>query len=354
MAGDGERLRVAVIGYGLAGAVFHAPLVASDPGLRVAAIVTSSPARAADARRDHPGARVVPTADELWANAGRLDLVVVAAPNRAHVPLARAALAAGLPVVVDKPLAASAEEGRRLVLEAEDRGLLLTVFHNRRWDGDFLTVRRLVAEGALGDVVRMESRFERFRPEVDATRWRESADPADAGGLLADLGSHLVDQAITLLGPPARVFAEVDIRRPGAVVDDDCFVSLLHPGGARSHLRASMVAAAPAARFRVLGLRGGYEKHGLDGQEDALRDGKRPGPGWGEERDSAWGVLADGGSAHRVRTEPGAWPAFYAGVAAALRGEGPPPVDPWEAVRVLEVVDAARRSAAEGALVDLA
>lgn len=350
---DAARLRVAIVGYGLAGAVFHAPLVASEPRMRVAAIVTADDGRAAEARRDHPGAEVLASADDLWTRRGDWDLVVVAAPNRAHVPLARAAIGAGLPVVVDKPLAATAEDARHLVREAEARGVLLTVFQNRRWDGDFLTVRRLVAEGRLGDVVRLESRFERFRPDVDRSRWRESADPADAGGVLADLGSHLIDQAITLFGRPVAVTAEVDVRRPGAVVDDDCAVSLLHAGGERSHLWASMVAAAPAPRFRVLGLRGAFEKHGLDGQEDALRDGLRPGPGWGREPDAAWGVLADGGTASRVATEPGDWPAFYAGVAAALHGEAPVPVDPWDAVGVLEVIEAARRSAAEGVVVRL-
>src|SRR5438128_2058301 len=176
-------VRVALIGYGLAGSAFHAPFIATIPAFRLTAIVTRSQERRARALRDHPGTAPFESADEIWARPDEFDLVVIAAPNKAHVPLGLAALAAGLPVVVDKPLATSAADGRRLVDAARERGLMLTVFQNRRWDGDFLTVRRLLAESALGRVLRFESRFERWRPEV-ATGWRENAD--DAGGLLFD------------------------------------------------------------------------------------------------------------------------------------------------------------------------
>lgn len=346
-------LRVAIIGYGLAGRVFHAPLVAAEPDLEVAAVVTGDPERAAQAARDHPGVRVVPDADALWEPSAGIDLAVVATPNRAHVPLARAAVAAGVAVVVDKPLAADAAEGEGLVREAADAGVMLSVFQNRRWDGDFLTVRRLLAEGAVGRVVRFTSRFDRWRPMVNAAAWREGPDPRDAGGLLADLGSHLIDQAILLFGPPLSVYAELARAREGALVDDDAFVALTHRGGERSHLGATMLAAAPGPRIVLTGTAGTYEKHGLDGQEDALRAGGRPGdPGWGREPREGWGRLHDAGGDHEVPTEPGAYSAFYAGVARALRTGAPPPVDPADAVRVLRVIEAARRSAAEGRTVD--
>ena len=343
-------LRVAIIGYGLAGRVFHAPLVAAEPDMEVAAIVTGDPGRAAEAARDHPGARVVPDASALWDAPGEIDLAVVAAPNRAHVPLARAAVAAGVPVVVDKPLAADAGEGEALVREAAAAGVMLSVFQNRRWDGDFLTVRRLLAEDAVGRVVRFTSRFDRWRPAVNAAAWREWPDPRDAGGLLADLGSHLIDQAILLFGPPVSVYAELARARDGARVDDDAFVALAHAGGERSHLGASMLAAAPAPRMVLTGTAATYEKHGLDGQEDALRAGGRPGtPGWGSEPREAWGRLHDAQGAHEVPTERGAYTAYYAGVARALRTGAPPPVDPADAVRVLRVIEAARRSHERGA-----
>ena len=340
-------LRVAILGYGLAGRVFHAPLVAATDGMRVAAIVTSDPARRAAAAQDHPGARLVARADELWDAPGELDLVVVGTPNREHVPQARAALGAGLAVVVDKPLAATARDGRELADEAARLGLMLSVFQNRRWDGDFLTVRRLLAEGALGRPARLESRFERWRPEVAADAWREGPDPRDAGGLLADLGSHLIDQAIQLFGPPVRVYAEVDHRREGAQVDDDVFVALTHAGGERSHLWASMLGAADAPRFRAVGSAGTYESYGLDGQEAALAAGARPGgPDWGRAPEESWGRLWDGEGSRAVPSEAGDYPAFYAGVVRSLREGAPPPVDPYESVRVLEIIEAAREDAA--------
>jgi len=347
-------IRVAIIGYGLAGRVFHAPLVAATPDMAVAAIVTGDPGRAAQARADHPGAQVVAAADELWASPGEIDLVVIAAPNRAHVPLARAAIAAGLAVVIDKPMAPDADQGAELVREADAAGVLLSVFQNRRWDGDFLTVRRLLAEGAVGRVVRLESRFDRWRPAVAADAWRERPEAQDAGGLLADLGSHLIDQAIVLFGPPVRVHAEIARAREGAQVDDDVFVSLTHAGGELSHLAASMLAPSPRPRFRLTGTAGTYESFGLDPQEDALRDGGRPGePGWGSVPPERWGRLYDGDSAGQVPTAPGDYPAFYAGVGHALREGGPPPVAAPEAVRVLRVIDAARLSDRRGGPVTL-
>jgi predicted dehydrogenase len=334
-------LRVALLGYGLAGAVFHAPLIDAVDGLQLSAIVIRNEERRRHAERDHPGAVLLDTDEQVWERSHELDLVVVATPNRTHVSLAQAAVEAGLPVVVDKPLAASADAARGLVDEARRRGVMLTVFQNRRWDGDFLTVRRLVEQGALGRVLRMESRFDRWRPEL-AGGWRELPGPDEAGGLLYDLGSHLVDQALLLFGPVADVSAELDIRRPGARIDDDVFVALSHTSGVRSHLWMTALAAQPAARFRLLGDRAAYVKHGVDPQEALLRKGVRPGqPGWAEEPRESWGSLGAGDELRPVRTEPGAYQRFYEGVVQALRG-GPPPVDPADAVASLEVLEAAR------------
>lgn len=203
-------------------------------------MVTANPERRAQLAREHPDARALDTPEQLFTEAAEFDLVVIASPNRTHVPLARAALHAGLATVVDKPLAATAEEALALCGLAQSRGALLTVFQNRRWDNDFRTARRLIEAGTLGRVHRFESRFERFRPKPKAG-WRELADPAEAGGTLYDLGSHLVDQALTLFGPVSTVYAEIDTRRDGAAVDDDAFLALTHAGGVRSHLWTSAI-----------------------------------------------------------------------------------------------------------------
>jgi predicted dehydrogenase len=338
---------VCLIGYGLAGSVFHAPLIVATPALRLQSIVTRDPERRAKAAHDHPQAQIVEDVDRLWDLARELDLVVVATPNRTHVPLARSALAAGIAVVVDKPFAPTAAEAQALIDEARRRNVLLTVFQNRRWDGDFLTVRRLMSQDALGRVFRFESRFERWRPKPKGG-WREQSDPAEAGGLLYDLGSHLIDQALVLFGPAAAVYAELNCRRDGLKVDDDAFVALSHVSGVQSHLAMSAVAAQPGSRFRVLGSGAAYVKYGLDVQEDALRRGGRPDqPGWGEEPRDRWGTLGAGDDLHTVPTEKGAYQDFYAGVAAALRDGAPAPVDPNDSLLGLEVIAAARRSAVE-------
>ena len=223
---------------------------------------------------------------------------------------------------------------------------MLTVFQNRRWDSDFRTAKHLIADGTLGDVHRYESRFERWRPQV-ATGWRESADPAKAGGVLNDLGSHLVDQALHLFGPAAHVYAEVNTVRPDAAVDDDAFIALTHASGVHSHLWMSAVTAQPGPRLRIQGNKSAYTVQGLDPQEAALRAGERPGPGWGEPAESEWGLLGTTEEAHRYPSLPGDYPAFYAGVVAALRDGAPAPVDPRDALAALDVLELARRSAAE-------
>jgi scyllo-inositol 2-dehydrogenase (NADP+) len=349
----GPDVRTAVIGYGLAGEVFHAPLIAATPGMRLATVVTSNAERQQRARRDHPGVRIVERVDDVWHSSADHDLVVVATPNRQHVPIASAALAAGLDVVVDKPMAPTSAQARELIEAARRQQRLLTVFHNRRWDSEILTLQRLLAEERLGRVVRVESRFERWRPQV-TERWRESTDPEDAGGLLFDLGTHLIDQALHLFGSPQRVYAEIGCRRPGAAVDDDVFLALGFADSLDVHLWMSMVAAGGAPRLRVLGLRGTFVRQRLDVQEDALRAGARPdGGGWGREPEEMWGRVVDDSGEHPVESEPGAWPTFYRQLVAALRGAGPVPVPPEAAVAVLEVIEAARHSGATNSVVSL-
>lgn len=352
-------LRVGLIGYGLAGSVFHAPLIAATSGLVLDTVVTSDEERRARARGEFPDVRFAASSEELWQRADELDLVVIASPNRTHVPLATAAIEAGLPVVVDKPIAGTAAEARRLATLARERGVLLSVFQNRRWDNDFRTLTRLLADGELGTVQRFESRFERWRPQLKGG-WRESGDPQEIGGLLYDLGSHVVDQALVLFGPVVRVYAESDVRRPGAAADDDTFLALTHANGVRSHLYVSATAAQLGPRFRVLGTAAGYVKYGLDPQEAALRAGARPSDDqpWGEEPESLWGRIGSGespltGGGAPVPTVPGDYRAYYAAVTDALRGRGDNPVTALQAAATLDVLEAARRSAREGVTVSL-
>jgi scyllo-inositol 2-dehydrogenase (NADP+) len=347
------QLRGAVIGYGLAGSVFHAPLIASTPGLAVSTVVTGNPQRQAEARQAHPDSQVLPDPAEVFERASEHDFVVVAAPNDVHVELTRRSLDAGLPVVVDKPLAPTAAEARSLVEQAEGLGVLITAYMNRRWDSDQLTLRRLLNERELGEVLRYESRLERWQPALSGRKpWTEVSPPEAGGGVLLDLGSHLVDQAIVLFGAVVRVYAELESRR-GGVADDDAFLALEHRSGVRSHLWASLLAATPGPRLRVLGDRAAYVVTDVDGQEDALRSGARPSgdEAWGSEPPERWGRLITEERSEAIVSERGDWPRFYAGLERALREGSQPPVDPWEAVMGLEVLDAARRSAATAKVV---
>ncbi|HEU5348401.1 MAG TPA: Gfo/Idh/MocA family oxidoreductase [Ktedonobacterales bacterium] len=355
-SGRQAPVRAAILGYGLAGSVFHAPLIASVTGMEVAAIVTANPERQERARRDYPTALVLPAADSLFADPKSVDLVVVAAPNNSHLTLGLAAIQAGLPVVIDKPFAATSSDARQLIEAARVAGVPLTVFQSRRWDSDFRTLQALLAAGALGDIVRFESRYERYRPMVNANAWREHAAPGEAGGLLFDLGAHLVDQALSLLGDPVTVYAESDARRPGAQVDDDTFVALRFANGSVAQLWMSMLVRRNAPRYRVIGTRGLYEKYGMDPQEDMLRAGGRPGDeGWGQEPESIWGHLyTDAGEvsvAGVARSLPGSYETFYQMMRDALRSGGPLPVDARDALKTIQVIEAARESAASGQVV---
>ncbi|MBX3607482.1 MAG: oxidoreductase [Piscinibacter sp.] len=337
-------LRVGLIGYGYAGRTFHAPLIAAVPGLRLAAVASRDAARV---HADWPQAEVL-DAPALLQRAD-LDLVVIATPNDSHYPLARAALAAGRHVVVDKPFTLTPAEARELQALAAQRGRLLSVFHNRRWDGDFLTLEALLAAGTLGRVVHLESRFDRFRPQV-RTRWRESAQPG--GGLWFDLGPHLLDQALQLFGPPHGLALDQAVLRDGAQADD-WFLARLRYDRRRVVLGASALAAAPGPRFVVHGTQGSWVKHGLDTQEDALKAGARPHGAAGlDTPDPGPSVLTRPEGDRLVDTPlpllPGRYVDYYAGVHAALCEGRPAPVPPDQAVAVMDLLALGQASARAG------
>jgi len=349
--------RVGLVGYGLGGSTFHAPFIEAEPALDLVAVVTSDAGRRAAVHERHPGAHVVASVDELLAR-DDLDLVVVTTPNRTHVPLALAALRSGRHVVVDKPVAPSGADARTLRDVAAEQRRRCIPFHNRRWDGDFLTVLDLVRGGRLGPVGRFEARWERWRPDVTPgpeRAWKDDPTPGSAGGVLFDLGPHLVDQALVLLGRPQAVYAELSTRRTGARADDDAFLALTFGDGAVAHVTTSLVVGQALPRYRVVGRDATYlGVVGVDPQEDALKAGRLPSePGWGVVEPSAWGTLGAADQVVAVPTLPGGYGAFYRAVADTVRLGSDPPVTIDDAVAVLDVLDAAVRSAADGDVVRL-
>ncbi|HEX7637101.1 MAG TPA: oxidoreductase [Burkholderiaceae bacterium] len=339
-------LKVGLVGYGYAGKTFHAPLIAAVPALALTAVSSSS---AAKVQADWPDVAVHDTPAELMRRTD-LDLVVIASPNDTHHPLARAALQAGLHVVVDKPFTVTLAQARELAMLARERGRLLSVFHNRRWDGDFLTLQRLLREGALGRVVEMSSRHDRWRPQV-RDRWREGDGPG--AGLWYDLGPHLVDQALRLFGPPRGITLMQARTRDGARADD-WFQALLRYERLHVGLHAGMLAAASAPRFTLHGTQASFVKEGLDPQEESLKAGVRPTwpaqPGWGLDRGRAQLVTRDADGAERrldVALQPGEHMAYYAGVAAAIHGDAPNPVPVEEAMAVMALIELGLASAAQ-------
>jgi len=338
-------VRTAVVGFGLAGRVFHAPFIAHDDAYSLDVVVTGNEDRARQAEQAYPGVTVLPDVASLWQRASELDLVVIGTPPETHADIATAALGAGLHVVVDKPFATSSEQARALVEYARAAGRVLTVYQNRRWDGDFLTLRDLVDRGELGQVHTFESRFEWWRPE-GGRGWKASADIAAGGGILFDLGTHLIDQARQLFGPVEDMWADL-VTRGTDTADDDAMVVLRHAGGTRSRLIMSSFAALPAPRFHVLGSRGAFTIWGLDPQEDALRGGATPADaGIGVRDEAQWATVGVRGSERRVEPRPGDYREFYSRLAAALDGTGDVPVDPTDAVEVLELVERAHRQSA--------
>ena len=336
--------RVALIGFGFAGRTFHAPLIAVTPGLTLAVIGTSQGETAA---RSYPDARIV--ADPLAAVRHRdADLVVIATPNDTHAPLAEAALRAGKHVVVDKPFTVTLAEARALATTVAEVGCLLSVFQNRRWDSDFLGIRREIDAGRIGQVVELRSEFSRFRPEV-RDRWRER--PGPGSGLWYDLGPHLIDQALLLFGLPETVQADLQVQRPGGSTID-WFQATLGYGARRVVLASSMLAADPAPRFLVRGTRGSLLKRRGDPQEAQIRDGGRPGsPGWGTDDDPLIVSAGETVPPVEVTAPAGNWLGYYAAVRDAIRTGAVPPVTPAQATTVMAVLEAGMQSSAEGRVV---
>lgn len=336
-----QPIRTGIIGFGLSGRVFHAPFIATNPAFRLDLIATSDAGRAADARSQHPGAEIVATPAELLARAGDLDLVVLASPAHTHLEQGLAAMEAGASIVIDKPFVPSVIDAKNLIAMAEETGKVLAVFQNRRWDGDFLTIRRLLAEGALGDVHRFESTFERWGGPL-RDRWQDNTPISQGGGITYDLGSHLVDQALQLFGPATVEGAELQVIRPGGASEDDAFISLLHSSGVRSHLTMSRVAGQSGPRFRVLGSVSAYSVNGLDNQEPFLKEQRWPGSeGYGVTPEADWGLVGIGDDLTAVPTEAGDYPAFYAGVADSILTGAPAPVDPRDALEVVRIIERA-------------
>jgi scyllo-inositol 2-dehydrogenase (NADP+) len=334
-------IRTAIIGFGIGGRVFHAPLVAADTRFTVSAIVTADPTRATAARQEYVDAHIVPDADALFAR-DDFDLVIITSPNATHAPLARRAIAAGAAVVIDKPIGVSSTEARSLIDDAAAAGVPLTVFQNRRWDGDFRTLRQVIAAGELGDIYQFDSAFEWWAPDIGA-RWKDVTTPADGGGILFDLGPHLIDQALCLFGDVVEVKAELDMRRPGAANDDDAFLALTHANGVRTRLWMSAVSPANRPRFRAVGSRAVFQSEGLDPQEQQSIAGLRPlDPGFGVPDDGRTAVVRSPGSSRAVPLQAGEHLAFYRALGDALTVGAPLPVDPRDSVRGLEIIETAR------------
>ncbi len=350
------ELKIALLGYGLAGRHFHRPLIEATTGLEITAILTADAERCEQAAADLPNAEIVDSAAAIWARAGDFDLVVVAGANLTHLPFTIAALEHGLPAVVDKPLAATAADASAIRAAAQAAGKQVFPFQNRRWDSEFLTI--LDAKESIGRIHRFESHFDRFRA-VPKGGWRELADPSVSGGVLLDFGAHLVDQAIQLLGPVVRVSAITRSVRVAEAADDDMLILLTHFDDAVSYLTGSMIAAFTEPRFNVLGTVGGMLLREYDTQETALRSGSTPADaGWGvEPPDSVALIRVALDEATTVDSEvpyaTGRWGTFYTGVYETLANSAPPPVLLDDAIANLRVLDAARASATTGQTISL-
>jgi predicted dehydrogenase len=352
-----EPIRAAVIGFGLAGRVFHAPFISAVPGLQLTYVVQRSGNEAAQA---YPDAKILRSVDEAFASDA--ELIVVGTPNETHFDLAKQALEAGKHVVVDKPAAAASEEVLTLAKLAAEKNLIFAPFHNRRWDGDFLTLKALLIQYALGRLTTFESHFDRFRPIPRPGTWKESANPAN--GMLFDLGPHLVDQALALFGPPLAITASVRTDRDDSAIEDAFDITLHYPK-LMAYCRATMIAADPSPRFLLHGTGGSFRKYGLDPQEPALVAGAKvprlpesgkPDDDWLHEDPNLWGMLtlapdpADPRTliTHEVQTEPGDYRGFYANVRDAIRGTAPLAITPEAAYQTIRLLELARESSESG------
>lgn len=343
-----DQIRVGLVGYGYASKTFHAPLISGTPGMELAVVSSSD---ASKVHADWPTVSVVADPQALFADPG-IDLIVIPTPNDTHFPLAKAALEAGKHVVVDKPFTVTLSQARELDTLAKQCGKLLSVFHNRRWDSDFLTVKGLINEGKLGDIAYFESHFDRYRPEVRA-RWREQAGLGS--GIWYDLGPHLLDQAVCLFGLPHALSVDLGQLRPGAQTTDYFHAVLTYPRH-RVVLHSTLLAAAETARYIVHGSRASYVKFGLDPQEDRLKNGERlPQADWGYDmRD---GILTTVEDETRVEESwlnlPGNYPAYYAAIRDALNGMGDNPVPAAEAIQIMELIELGIESAKHRATLTL-
>lgn len=344
-----DSIRVGLIGYGYASKTFHAPLIAGTPGMALAAVSSSD---ATKVHADWPSVPVVSEPKHLF-NDPNIDLIVIPTPNDTHFPLAKAALEAGKHVIVDKPFTVTLSQARELDALAKSFGRVLSVFHNRRWDSDFLTVKALLNEGTLGEILFFESHFDRFRPQV-RNRWREQAGPGS--GIWYDLAPHLLDQAVNLFGLPVSMTVDLAQLRPGAQTTDYFHAVLSYPQR-RIVLHGTMVAAAESARYILHGTRGSYVKFGLDPQEERLKNGERlPQEDWGYDmRD---GVVTRVEGEERVEetllTIPGNYPAYYAAIRDALHGTGDNPVPASQAIQIMELIELGIESAKHRATLCLA
>jgi len=330
-------MRAGVAGYGLAGRVFHAPLL-KGCGYDVASILTTNPERIAQVKSDFPQAQIFTELD-AFLDSG-LDLVVIASSNVAHLPQTRAALERRIPTVVDKPMGRSVAEVKEMIELSQKQNTLLTTFFNRRWDSDSLTIKKLLSTGELGKPFRFDGRFERFRPERNFASWRENLSPEEGGGLLLDLQSHLISTALDYFGPAQVVSASVRSIRGGA--DDDVTLVLKHESGVDSYLAASAVSGSPGPRVRLLGTKGALVINELDPQEDALRSGEIPfGGTWAKPMINT-ASLHKGGDVLPVESVSGNYAAFYTLVKAAIESGSPAPVSLDDALRVAEIIEEAR------------
>ncbi|MCU6202870.1 oxidoreductase [Enterobacter cloacae] len=344
-----DSIRVGLIGFGYASKTFHAPLIAGTPGMALAAVSSSD---ATKVHADWPGVPVVSEPKHLF-NDPNIDLIVIPTPNDTHFPLARAALEAGKHVVVDKPFTVTLSQARELDALAKSLGRLLSVFHNRRWDSDFLTVKALLSEGTLGEITFFESHFDRFRPQV-RNRWREQAGPGS--GIWYDLAPHLLDQAVNLFGLPVSMTVDLAQLRPGAQTTDYFHAVLSYPQR-RIVLHGTMVAAAESARYILHGTRGSYVKFGLDPQEERLKNGERlPQEDWGYDMRDGVVTKVEGETLveETLLTIPGNYPAYYAAVRDALNGTGENPVPASQAIQIMELIELGIESAKHRATLCLA
>jgi scyllo-inositol 2-dehydrogenase (NADP+) len=335
-------INTGLIGFGLAGRYLHSPLLQAA-GFDVRAVVSS---RSDEIRRALPNAAAMKSDAELLGRSD-IDLVVIATPTQLHATQVRAALAAGKHVIVDKPISATAAEARELVRLARERGRVLAVFQNRRWDNDFLTLRRLVREDRLGEINGYHARWDRFRPQPPST-WRNQPDPASS--MLYDLGSHLIDQVLILFGTPDWIQADVFTQRPAALTEDG-FEILMAKGTLRITLGVSYLASDGGWRYRVHGSKASYLKAELDPQEGQLRAGVRPDdPQFGVEPKEMWGKLVHGasGEAETIPSERGRWLTFYEEVRKSIEEGTPPPVSAEQAAQIIEIIEAAYTSSREG------